>query len=421
MGDTVNYAYEVVNTGLVSVSDLTASDDLLGPISLSGATIAAGASVTGTLSHVVVSGDLPGPIINTATVTGTVGASTTVVATDTLKVTLSYRPQIDVEVMANPSSALPGETVTYQYLVKNVGDVELNTVALTDSRLGAITLGATTLAPTASTTGSATYVVLDSDLPGPLTNTAVASGVSPTSTTVQDSDTVHVGLINPFSPTDIFLPVIANLYPPATPTPTPTNTPTITPTPSPTPTNTPSPITCQNIVGNSGFEDSSAWVLETTAYTAAYTTVQQHTGARSVRTGIFSQASNIFSYSSAMQTVTIPSDATKANLTYYLWPRSTESSLFKAPAKALDLNEQDALSASDVQLVLILDTHNKELARLYGERRNDQTWIMGSDDLMGFKGQTIKLYFGTFNNGRRNQGVTGMYVDDVELEVCAPN
>ena len=40
---------------------------------------------------------------------------------------------------------------------------------------------------------------------------------------------------------------------------------------------------------------------------------------------------------------------------------------------------------------------------------------------MAFKGETIKLYFGTLNNGIWNQGVTGMYVDDVELEICVPD
>jgi hypothetical protein len=95
--------------------------------------------------------------------------------------------------------------------------------------------------------------------------------------------------------------------------------------------------------------------------------------------------------------------------------------LFKAPAEALKITERDSLTVSDIQLVLILDTDNNELKRLYGQRRNDRTWLLGENDLMEFRGQTIKLYFGTFNNGRWNQGVTAMFVDDVELEVCTPN
>jgi hypothetical protein len=38
---------------------------------------------------------------------------------------------------------------------------------------------------------------------------------------------------------------------------------------------------------------------------------------------------------------------------------------------------------------------------------------------MPFAGQNIMLYFGTYNNGR--YGVTSMFVDDVTLQVCAPN
>jgi len=236
---------------------------------------------------------------------------------------------------------------------------------------------------------------------------------------------------------------VAQLLPP-TETPTPTNTPTntpiptntptpsVTPTPSITPTAsltpvpsltpTPSPITCNNIVVNSNFENIGGWLLETTAFTAAYSNLQSHSPSWSVRTGILAQADNITSWSSAQQTVTIPANATAANLTYWLWPRTTETGSFKAPNKVLEMSPQEAEDYSDIQVVLILDTSDNELARLYGQRRNDQTWIMGQANLLSqFKGQTIKLYFGTINNGTPGRGVTAMFVDDVTLEVCKPN
>ena len=88
--------------------------------------------------------------------------------------------------------------------------------------------------------------------------------------------------------------------------------------------------------------------------------------------------------------------------------------------------DQDVLSlesvewASDVQLVLVLDPgDNSELARLFANRQNGSSWQLHSHSLLPFAGQTIKLYFGTYNNGK--YGVTAMYADDVTLEVCEPN
>jgi hypothetical protein len=37
---------------------------------------------------------------------------------------------------------------------------------------------------------------------------------------------------------------------------------------------------------------------------------------------------------------------------------------------------------------------------------------------MAYAGRTIKLHFGAYNNGWG--GATGMYLDDVSLELCFP-
>ncbi len=321
---------------------------------------------------------------------------------------------ISIHKSSDVPAASVGDTINYSYEIINTGGVTVTGITAVDDLLGPLDFGVTELAPEVSATTNLSYTVVVTDLPGPVVNTATVSGTVGVSTTVTFSDTANVSLF--FRPSENYFPIIFKEY--ELPTPTPTATPV--PTDTPEPTDTPTAPLCQNIVGNSGFEDFSAWLLEITAYTAKYSTVQQHSGARSVRTGITNQLDNIFSYSSAMQTVTIPHDATKAELSYWIYPQSTETMLFRAPANILEMNDRDALTASDVQLVLILDTNNNRLARLYGDRRDDRTWIFGKHDLLPFKGQTIKLYFGTFNNGRWNEGVTAMYVDDVELEVCAP-
>ena len=200
VGETVTYTYEVVNTGLVDLTGLIVTDDKLGTVPLGTSTLTSGTSASEQLTYTVVEGDLPGPLTNTATVTGTSSVSGTVVATDTATVSLSYRPRLTVAKTANPASALPGEVVTYSYVIENTGDVSLSSVSATDSALGAVTLDATTLAPGATATGTLQYTVEASDLPGPLVNTVEAEGTSPVGTVVKAQGSATVGVIDPTPP-----------------------------------------------------------------------------------------------------------------------------------------------------------------------------------------------------------------------------
>jgi hypothetical protein len=84
------------------------------------------------------------------------------------------------------------------------------------------------------------------------------------------------------------------------------------------------------------------------------------------------------------------------------------------------LNLDSSTWSGDIQLVLVLDPNtDAELARLISFRQQDGAWRFYSFDLLGFAGRTVKLYFGTYNNGLL--GITSMHVDDVTLEVCTPN
>ena len=116
-----------------------------------------------------------------------------------------------MEKNASPSSALPGETITYIYEVKNMGDVSLSAVTATDDLLGVVTLSATTLAPGASATSTLTYTVKTGDLPGPLTNVVATEGTSPVGTVVRDQDSATVVVIDPNPPSpsaELYLPMI---------------------------------------------------------------------------------------------------------------------------------------------------------------------------------------------------------------------
>ena len=71
-----------------------------------------------------------------------------------------------------------------------------------------------------------------------------------------------------------------------------------------------------------------------------------------------------------------------------------------------------------MQYVLILDQYGQWINTLVWQRTNDQQWTFHQFDLGVYAGQTIKLQFGAYNDGW--SGVTGLYVDDVSLEICYP-
>jgi len=138
-----------------------------------------------------------------------------------------------------------------------------------------------------------------------------------------------------------------------------------------------------------------------------------------MRTGIVNAADNRYSYSSARQTVTIPSTAYKAYLKLYIYPISGESPLNPVSAMPKHLLVGpfgQAPLADDLQYVLILNQANQVLDTLLWQRSNSQSWTLKEFNLLGYAGYSIKIQFGTYNDGYG--GITAMYVDDISLEIC---
>ena len=269
---------------------------------------------------------------------------------------------------------------------------------------------------------------------------------------------------------------------PPTPTPTPaTPTPTTMPTTTATatPAFTPTPEVCDEGIVNGGFEFDGDWEIPSTGYPAAYTTAASHSGNRSMCVGIVEPGDNRASYSSARQLVTLPAGAVGAMLRFWLYPMSHWSPWSSGPSpwsfdpgtkgtegfgpgtlgpSALVLNDkyraqgrrakggeperpvattiQEAALSGDAQYVLILDENDRWIDTLLWQRTNpwsfgtcperqvqgprtkgDDQWTFHQFDLMAYAGQTIKLHFGVYNDGWGR--VTGMYLDDVSLEVCS--
>jgi len=205
VGEVVTYTYLVTNTGDVTLSSVVAVDDKLGSVTLGSTTLAPGASTGGVLTYTVTEGDLPGPLVNTVTVTGTPPVGNDVTAEGSASVALTSNPSITVTKSVTPTTAGVGEVVTYTYLVTNTGDVTLSSVVAVDDKLGSVTLGSTTLAPGASTGGVLTYTVTAGDLPGPLTNTVTVTGTSPSGIKVTEQTAASLT----FSTFYIYLPLVA--------------------------------------------------------------------------------------------------------------------------------------------------------------------------------------------------------------------
>ncbi|HIQ05266.1 MAG TPA: hypothetical protein EYH31_06160 [Anaerolineae bacterium] len=173
---------------------------------------------------------------------------------------------------------------------------------------------------------------------------------------------------------------------------------------------------CQERVANASFEGDYAWRMPVTAYSARYSSDQAHSGVRSMRAGIPPGQPDRYSYSSGYQTVTIPNDATSVHLRFWLWPATAESSTRRLPA--VQGNPLLADLGSDVQYVLLLNENGGWIRTLLWQRSNARTWTYHEFNLSAYRGRTLRLHFGVFNDGAH--GSTAMYVDEVSLEVCRP-
>lgn len=223
-----------------------------------------------------------------------------------------------------------------------------------------------------------------------------ACGVSPTPTaSPTTSPTLSPTPTPTHTATHTLSPTVTHT---ATPSPAFTAPPTVTLTPTPSPTVMPSPISsCRDLIINGGFEwdDDEAWYRPTTACRAEYTTIQAHSGKRSMRLGIESPGDNIYSYSTIRQTVHVPADAPEPVLTFWYYPVSSDT--------VRDLQYVRIESEAQAEWVLYI-------------RSDAQTWIQKSYALDSFRGYDIRIYFGVVNDG--GGGVTAMYVDDVALMTC---
>ncbi len=151
------------------------------------------------------------------------------------------------------------------------------------------------------------------------------------------------------------------------------------------------------LIQNPGFETGNlAHWSASGAYLPFVTVGHAHTGTYSAQLGA-SMPPEPISDSALYQTVTIPSTATSASLDYYYFAGTTDT------------------IAHDWQEAQIQDNSGNKLAQVMKICRNTLSWKHVDFNLIAYKGQTIRIYFNTHQNG--NGKLTYMYLDDVSVTV----
>jgi hypothetical protein len=151
------------------------------------------------------------------------------------------------------------------------------------------------------------------------------------------------------------------------------------------------------LIQNGGFETGTLANWTTGGVVApTISTVQRHSGSFSALAGASSGSEpngNDFLY----QTITIPSTATKATLTFWYWPSTTDTITY------------------DWQEAQVQNTAGTMLAQIMKVCSNAHAWTQVTYDLTSYKGQTIRIYFNDHQDGFGD--LTYMYLDDISVNV----
>ncbi|MDQ7250414.1 DUF7507 domain-containing protein [Dongia sedimenti] len=201
-GETISYSYQVTNTGNVTLTDVTVSDELVsesgGPqalatISEDPQSLPAGARFTFHATYAVTQANIDaGFVTRTATASGTDPVGTVVTSTPATAATqLSQSSGLSIEktgtlIDANGNGVVdPGETITYTYLVTNTGNVTVTGVTVTDDP-ATVADEPQTLAPGESYTFTGTYTATAGGIDnGSVSSTATVGGTDPSGNSLE--------------------------------------------------------------------------------------------------------------------------------------------------------------------------------------------------------------------------------------------
>jgi uncharacterized repeat protein (TIGR01451 family) len=209
LGDVITYQFAVYNTGNVTLSPVTLTDDN-GTVSGSLASLSPGQNNQTAFSatHILTQADLDaGQVENQATVHGKSPTNIDVSDLSDPVSLLEDNPTITT-LTADPKIALLkqvtsvndinldgftnfGDTITYGFTVKNIGNVTLTNVIVTDPKITVLGAALPIFAPNAidSTHFTGTYTITQADMDlGHVDNTALVDSLAPDGIThIQDS------------------------------------------------------------------------------------------------------------------------------------------------------------------------------------------------------------------------------------------
>ncbi|MBO9674606.1 MAG: tandem-95 repeat protein, partial [Sphingobacteriaceae bacterium] len=199
-GDVINYNIVVTNTGNVALTNVAVTDAGADSGSILPAGIASllpGASVTVTAKHTVTLTEVnTGSFANQASATAQTPNGGTLnkpksddpntPAVDDATVTL-IAPASTITLVKTGTLSSDGNSISYNFSVKNTGNVTLHIITLTDAKLGLNRVIPGTLAPGATVTDSYVYQLTQADKDaGKVTNTASVAAQTPANVTVKD-------------------------------------------------------------------------------------------------------------------------------------------------------------------------------------------------------------------------------------------
>jgi hypothetical protein len=193
-GQAINYSYLLTNSGNVTLSGpFSVSDDKATVTCPATASLAPGASLTCTATYPITQDDLDaGSVTNTAQAKAFFGQTEILSDQEQATVTATQTPGLSLVKTAAPANyATVGQSISYNYEVTNSGNVTLSgPFSVTDDKATVTCPATASLAPGASLTCTATYLVTQADLDaGSITNTATASNGAVTSQ--PDTETVY--------------------------------------------------------------------------------------------------------------------------------------------------------------------------------------------------------------------------------------
>lgn len=191
--------------------------------------------------------------------------------------------------------------------------------------------------------------------------------------------------------------------PVSTPTPTLLPGPTITPLPTLIPS--PIPPNCMDILANGDFEWDGAWRFGDTPIPPFYAGPPNpvFNGSRSMALGAVlpGAPSNVASFSSIQQSVTLPATAQTARIRFYYYPSST--------AAAGGLSRQELVLLDPLRWEETIETP-------WRVTENANRWLYKEIDLTRYLGRTLTFYFNARNAGDGTR--TSMFLDYVQVLAC---